>query len=205
MNRASIKTQKGNVYIQSNRNPGVFKDLTFPFETCHSTAYRLTHCTKQSLQSIVEKGGSVSLALLEHKIIVGFAVLDFPDKNERWALPDPEIVMELKAVEVLREFRNNGIARQLLAHLFSDSAVEEQIIYLTAYSWTWDLDYPGFTVLSYRDMLISLYTPFGFLEFQTNEPNICLKPENIFMARIGKKIPKKIREDFKLLRFGVLS
>jgi len=202
MTRPSIETQKGNVSIQLNRNPGVFKDLAFPFETCHSTAYRLTHCTKQSLQSIIERGWSVSLALLEHKIIVGFAVLDFPDKNERWALLDPKIVMELKAVEVLREFRNQGIARQLLAHLFSDAFIEEKIIYLTGYSWTWDL--PGFTVQSYRDMLISLYTPFGFLEFQTNEPNICLKPENMFMVRMGKKISKKVRDDFKLLRFGVL-
>jgi acetoin utilization protein AcuA len=205
MTWTSIETQKGDVYIQSNRNPRVFKDLTFPFETCHSTAYRLTHCTKQSLQRIIEKGGRVALALLEHKIIVGFAVLDFPDKNERWVLPDPKIVMELKAVEVLREFRNRGIARQLLAHLLSEDFVEEKIIYLTAYSWTWDLDFPGFTVRSYRDMLISLYTPFGFLEFQTNEPNICLKPENMFMVRMGKKIPKKVREDFKLLRFGILS
>ena len=205
MNRTSIETQKGTVYIQSTMNPGVFKDLTFPFETCHSTAYRLTHCTKQSLQSIIEKGGSVSLALLEHKIIVGFAVLDFPDKDERWALRDPETVMELKAVEVLREFRSHGMARQLLTHLFSEIFVEEKIIYLTAYSWTWDLAYPGFTVRSYRDMLVSLYTPAGFLEFQTNEPNICLKSENMFMVRMGKKISREIQDEFKLLRFGILS
>jgi acetoin utilization protein AcuA len=183
----------------------VFKDLTFPFETCHSTAYRLTHCTKQSLQSIIQKGGRVALALLEHKIIVGFAVLDFPDKNERWTLPDPNIVMELKAVEVLREFRSHGIARQLLACLFSEDFVEEKIVYLTAYSWTWDLAYPGFTVPSYRDMLLSLYRPAGFLEFQTNEPNICLKPENLFMVRTGKKISREIQDEFKLIRFGILS
>ncbi|MDA8135161.1 MAG: GNAT family N-acetyltransferase [Desulfobacteraceae bacterium] len=205
MSQASIETQKGAVYIQSARNPGVFKGLSFPFETCHSAAYRLTHCTKKSLQGIIEKGGRVALALLEHKIIVGFAVLDFPDKNERWILSDPKIAMELKAVEVLREFRNHGIARQLLACLFSEDFVEEKIIYLTAYSWTWDLAYPGFTVLSYRDMLLSLYWPAGFLEFQTNEPNICLKPENLFMVRTGKKISREIQDEFKLLRFGLLS
>lgn len=205
MNRTFIETQKGNVYIQSNRNPRVFKDLTFPFETCHSTAYRLTHCTKQSLQGIIQKGGKVALALLEHKIIVGFAVLDFPDKNERWILSDPKMVMELKAVEVLREFRSHGIARQLLTHLFSETFVEEKIIYLTAYSWTWDLAHPDFTILSYRAMLVSLYTPAGFLEFQTNEPNICLKPENLFMVRMGKKISREIQDEFKLLRFGILS
>jgi len=205
MSRTSIETPKGAVYIHADMNPGMFKDLSFPFETCHSTAYRLTHCTKQSLQGIIEKGGSVSLALLEDKIIVGFAALDFPDQNERWALRDAKVIMELKAVEVLREFRNHGIARQLLARLFSGTFVEEKIIYLTAYSWTWDLNYSGFTVHSYRDMLISLYTAKGFLEFQTNEHNICLKPENIFMARIGQGVPRKIRDEFKLVRFGVLS
>ena len=200
-----VKTQKGNVYIESKIDKEVFKDLTFPFETCHSTAYRLTHCTKQSLEGFIEKGGSASLALLEHKIIVGFAVLDFPDKNERWALSDPKTVMELKAVEVLREFRNHGIARQLLAPLFSGPFIEGKIIYLTAYSWTWDLDYSGFTARSYRDMLISLYTAFGFIEFQTNEPNICLKSENIFMVRIGQNVSQKVQDDFKLHRFGILS
>jgi len=152
-----------------------------------------------------QKGGKVALALLEHKIIVGFAVLDFPDKNERWILSDPKMVMELKAVEVLREFRSHGIARQLLVHLFSETFVEEKIIYLTAYSWTWDLAHPDFTILSYRAMLVSLYTPAGFLEFQTNEPNICLKPENLFMVRMGKKISREIQDEFKLLRFGILS
>ncbi len=200
-----VKTQKGNVYIESKIDKGVFKDLTFPFETCHSTAYRLTHCTKQSLEGFIEKGGSVSLALLEYQIIVGFAVLDYPDKNERWALSNPKTIMELKAVEVLREFRNLGIARQLLAHLFSGLFIEEKIIYLTAYSWTWDLDYPGFTIRSYRDMLVSLYAAFGFIEFQTNEPNICLRLENIFMVRIGQNVHWKAQDDFKLLRFGILS
>ncbi|MFA5903191.1 MAG: hypothetical protein WC836_04605, partial [Desulfobacula sp.] len=60
-------------------------------------------------------------------------------------------------------------------------------------------------IQSYRDMLISLYSPFGFTVLKTNEPNICLKSENIFMVRIGRKVPRKIQDDFKLLRFGIIS
>jgi len=55
----------------------------------------------------------------------------------------------------------------------------------------------------YRTMLIRLFGPFGFQEYQTNEPNICLKPENIFMARIGNIISKEVQTEFKWLRFGV--
>ena len=113
------------------------------------------------------------------------------------------IVVELKAVELLRKLRNHGISRHLLAPLLSDPKLEQKIIYLTGYSWTWDLDYSGLSVQSYRNILINLYAGFGLIEYLTNEPNICLKPENIFMVRLGKKVSEKNREDFKWLRFGL--
>jgi acetoin utilization protein AcuA len=43
------------------------------------------------------------------------------------------------------------------------------------------------------------------VEYQTNEPNICLKPENVFMGRIGKKVSLEGQNDFKWLRFGMRS
>jgi len=48
-----------------------------------------------------------------------------------------------------------------------------------------------------------LFEPFGFVEYQTNEPNICLKPENVFMGRIGKNVSLEVQNDFKWLRFGM--
>jgi hypothetical protein len=56
--------------------------------------------------------------------------------------------------------------------------------------------------IRYRRILIKLFEPHGFQEYRTNEPNVCLKPENLFMCRIGKKISKKILDRFKWLRFG---
>ena len=52
-------------------------------------------------------------------------------------------------------------------------------------------------------MLIRLFSPHGFIEMQTNEPNICLKSENLFMARIGAQVDDTVRQAFKWLRFGV--
>jgi acetoin utilization protein AcuA len=54
-------------------------------------------------------------------------------------------------------------------------------------------------------MLIKLFEPFGFLEYQTNEPNLCLKSENIFMGRIGDRVSKEIQNKFKWLRFGIYT
>jgi acetoin utilization protein AcuA len=41
------------------------------------------------------------------------------------------------------------------------------------------------------------------VEYQTNEPNICLKPENVFMGRVGKNVAAEVQNDFKWLRFGM--
>ncbi|MFA5903190.1 MAG: GNAT family N-acetyltransferase, partial [Desulfobacula sp.] len=141
MTKNPVEIQTDDVYIQSKIDKVFLKDLIFPFETIHLPAYKPIYCTKKSLDGIIEKGGSISLALFKQKTIVGLAILDYPDEKVIWAHSNRESIMELKAVEVLREFRNRGIARQLMVRLFSDSFVEEKIIYLTAYSWIWDLAY----------------------------------------------------------------
>ena len=74
---------------------------------------------------------------------------------------------------------------------------------MVGYSWTWDLEGTQKTVQEYRRMLVELFGSYGFQEFQTNEPNICLKPENIFMGRIGENISQDLQTQFKWLRFGI--
>ncbi|MCL5019694.1 MAG: N-acetyltransferase, partial [Patescibacteria group bacterium] len=69
--------------------------------------------------------------------------------------------------------------------------------------WTWDLDGTGYSAIEYRQMLIRLVEPFGFKEYQTNEPNICLRPENFFMGRVGSNVTEEVRRKFKWVRFGV--
>jgi len=201
--RKHIETKKGSISIESKLTFDRIQDLVFASDFKSHAQYKSIYTKRGTLEFFVKNGGSVALAILDNKTIIGFAVLDDPDPKERWAGLGERIMMELKAVEVLREYRNQSIARHLLFNLLSDPRLEQKIVYLTAYSWTWDLDYSGLDIQSYKKMLKSLYARFRFIEYLTNEPNICLKPENFFMARIGKNVPQKLQEDFQWLRFGL--
>ncbi len=200
-----IVTKKGLIHFESTLLLDRIQNLEFSSDfTCHAK-YKSIYTKRKTLEQLAENGANIALALLNDKIIVGYAVLDYPNKKNRWARLGEKVMIELKAVEVLRGYRNHGIGRHLLLHLLSHPKLEQKIIYLTAYSWTWDLDYSDLNPQSYRDMLISLYTGLKFMEYQTNEFNICLKPENIFMAKVGKNIFQKTLTDFKYLRFGLIT
>jgi acetoin utilization protein AcuA len=112
-------------------------------------------------------------------------------------------MIEIKAVEVCRSLRSARIASGMVEMMLSYPQIEDKIAYMVGYSWTWDLDGTNKSALEYRHMLVRLFEPHGFKEFQTNEPNICLKPENLFMCRMGKNISQLTRDRFKWLRFGL--
>jgi acetoin utilization protein AcuA len=112
-------------------------------------------------------------------------------------------MIEVRAIEVCRSRRSGKIAGGILKKMLDYPQVKDKIVYMVGYSWTWDLDWTKKTAREYRRMLINLFEPQGFQEYQTNEPNICLKPENLFMGRIGKNISQVIQDRFKWLRFGL--
>lgn len=198
-----IKTRQGMIQIESIADPDRLQDLIMSSDLAVHERYKSIFTRKASLERILGKKGRVAIALLDQTTIVGYAALDYPDSNDRWATLGEQAIMELKAVEVSRQIRKHGLAKRLLSTLLTDPGLERKIIYLSAYSWTWDLDYSGLTAESYREILITLYKDFGFKEYPTNEPNICLAPENIFMARVGENVSQQIREEFKWMRFGI--
>ena len=81
--------------------------------------------------------------------------------------------------------------------------IEEKIIYMVGYSWTWDLKGTKLSGQGYRRMLVRLFERFGFKEYETNEPNVSLRPENILMCRMGQNVSQTIKDRFKWLRFGL--
>ncbi len=198
-----IETNLGIVRFQSHLTFNRIQDLVFSSEFTSDAQYRSIFTKKENLENILEHGGHIALAILNNKTIVGYAALSYPGSKERWAGIRGKIVTELKAVEVLPEFRNRRIACHLLSFLFSDTEIEQKIIYLTSYIWIWDFNHTGFNAQTYRSMLIKFYKGFGFKEYFTNEPNICLKPENIFMVRVGKKVLQKNKKAFNWLRYGL--
>jgi acetoin utilization protein AcuA len=201
---STIVTDKGVVEICKGFPADGKKALVFGLDTS-DPAYQPIYTRKQSLKQLAAAGGTLCLALFRKTMIIGYAVIAPPSQNSRWARADFPAIQELKAVEVARPFRNRGIAGSLLTCLFSGSDFSGHIVVLSAYAWLWDMAHTDLSCWAYREMLMALYARFGFESFQTNEPNVCLKPENIFMARIGQQVSLEDRERFKWLRFGIPS
>jgi acetoin utilization protein AcuA len=200
----AIHTDKGSVAICAGFPADKSDTLAFGLDTS-DPAYQPIYTGKQTLEKFAATGGAVCLALFRERIIIGYAVIGHPAPDSRWVRAGRNNILELTAVEVARPFRNQGIAGHLLTRLFSGTAFEDHIVFLTAYAWLWDIAHTGLSCDAYREMLMSLYAKFGFESCRTNEPNVCLKPENIFMARIGKNISSKERKCFKWMRFGITS
>ena len=146
---------------------------------------------------------NVVLALANVGSIIGFGVLVYPDPHERWAAFRSQLMMEVKAIEVGREWRGLKIGDALVEGMLSHPKIEEKIAYFVGYHWTWDLEGLKITASQYRKMMVNLFKPYGFVEAETNEPNICLSPDNVFMSRIGKEVSEAARNDFKWIRYGI--
>jgi len=199
-----LATPKGNVCIVSFCSAAEIRKCTFDREFTFHADYKSLYTSRELLEKSAEQPeANVVLALVEQNHIIGYAVLAYPDPEERWADLGPEIMMEVAAIEVSRSWRSHKIAASILKMMVVHPQIEEKIVYMVGYSWTWDLNGTGKTAQQYRQMLINLFKPQGFKEYQTNEPNICLKSENLFMCRVGNNLRQVILDRFKWLRFGL--
>ena len=199
-----LSTSLGELQIRSFCTSDEIRQLHFDRQFGTHAQYRSLYTKRESLERKADQpDASVVLAIAGKNHIVGFGVMAYPDPDERWAQLHPNLMMEVTAIEVSRDWRSKKVARHIVQMMMVHPIIEEKIAYLVGYSWTWDLDGNRMTAQQYRQMMSRLFEPFGFEEYQTNEPNICLKPENIFMARIGEKISAEDRNRFKWLRFGM--
>jgi acetoin utilization protein AcuA len=199
-----VSTALGELRIRSFCTPDEIRQLSFDRQFGTHAHYRSLYTKRESLERKAElPDTSVVLAIADSKRIVGFGVLAYPDPEERWASLAPNLMMEVNAIEVSREWRSKKVARGIVQMMNVHPKIEDKVAYFVGYSWTWDLDGNRMTAQQYRQMMSHLFEPFGFEEYQTNEPNICLKPENIFMARIGQNVSKELQTQFKWLRFGM--
>jgi acetoin utilization protein AcuA len=195
---------RGDVLIRSFCSPEEIRQCNLDHQFGTHAHYRSLYTKRESLEKNAEQpDANVVLAIAEREHIIGFGVLAYPEPDERWVELGPRIMMEIKAIEVCRSWRSVKIAPAIVKMMLAHPQIEEKIVYLVGYSWTWDLDGTRKTAQQYRQMLVNLFEPNGFQEYQTNEPNICLRPENLFTCRVGKNITHVILNRFKWLRFGL--
>jgi acetoin utilization protein AcuA len=199
-----VATPKGEVRICSFCRASFIRRQSFDAEFSTDNHYRSLYTQRASLESQAQNtDANVVLAIAEPQTIIGFGVLSYPLAGERWAELGFQLMMEVKAIEVARSWRFGGVASRILKLVTDHPLIEDKIAYMVGYSWTWDLQGAHKTAQEYRAMLIRLFGNQGFQEYTTNDPNICLRSENLFMCRIGKNISRVIKDRFKWLRFGL--
>ena len=198
------KTHHGNVRICSFCTSSMIRQYRLDDQFSTYAHYKSLYTRRDTLEEVSQQpDANPVLALTESDTIIGFGVLAYPNMGERWSGLGPRIMVEVKAIEVARSWRSARIASSMLEMVVDHPLIEDKIAYMVGYSWTWDLEETGKTAQQYRSMLVRLFESQGFQIYQTNEPNICLKPENLFMCRIGKNVPDVILTRFKWLRFGL--
>lgn len=201
---AALATPHGDVRIRSFCRPAEINQYAFDDQFSAREAYTSLYTHRESLEKLAEQDtANVVLALDISDTIIGFSVLADPDPQERWMQLGPGLIMEVKAIEVSRSWRAAGIAPRMLTLLLEHPRLEEMIVYLVGYSWTWDLKGTGKSAQEYSQALIHMFASFGFQQYETNEPNVCLKLENFLMGRIGGRVDPTIRDRFKWLRYDL--
>ena len=199
-----LTTPRGDVRIRSFCSAAEIRQCQFDRQFGFYDHYKSLYTSRELLEKSAEQpDANIVLALTGKSHIIGYGVLAYPDPGERWADLGPKIMMEIEAIEVCRSWRYFEIAPAIVDKMLAHPRIEAKIVYLVGYSWTWDLKATRKTAQQYRQMLINLFKRHGFEEYRTNEPNVCLKPENLFMCRVGKNINQLILDRFKWLRFGL--
>jgi len=200
-----FETPDGTLALYPSCPPGSFEGLKLDSGLGNFAHYSSIIQRFDVLDKIAAgRDGRVSLAVKDDSIVVGYVTCSYPDKTERWSKLG-DLMYELAAIEVSRNYRHLHIGGEMVAVLIEDSFFEEKITYMNGFSWHWDLDGTGLTMSEYRRVMIRLLKKFGFQEQYTNEPNIALREENLFMARTGSKVSEEDQKRFRNLRFGIVE
>jgi len=200
-----IETSKGPIIILPKCPPDLIGRLELDSGLGHFSHYSSIIQKLEVFEKIASsKDGTVALALVEEKIIVGYVTGSYPDETERWnKLGD--LMYEVATIEVSRNFRGMNISSAIVGSVVQDDWIEDKIAYMNGFSWHWDLDGNHVTMAQYRKLMLNLMKKHGFQEFYTNEPNIAIREENIFMARIGARVSPEDQQRFRNLRFGIVT
>ena len=192
------------VTIQTDCTPETIRQLDFDTDFGLNACPKSIFARRETLEARAAAADTSGvLAVTEDGRIAGFGVFAPPDADDRWSEMESGVIMEVEVVEVHHRFRGCGIAGEIVRRMLMHPLIESTIVFMVGYAWTWDLEGTGLSAQAYRHVLLRLFSSIGFSEFKTNEPNVCLRPENLFMARIGSDISDDIREAFKYLRFGI--
>jgi acetoin utilization deacetylase AcuC-like enzyme len=141
-----------------------------------------------------EPTGEVVVAHTPEGVVVGYAAVLEPEPGTRFAsLPG---LLEVGAVEVATGWRRGGVAGALLRFAVEPDPFDDLILIASGLAWHWDLDRSGLSAVAYRRVLRRVFEVAGFESLRTDEPEIAYHPANLFVARIGSRVPPARRALF---------
>ncbi|MGC8658356.1 MAG: GNAT family N-acetyltransferase [Desulfomonilaceae bacterium] len=199
----TFETHCGPVKVCGLCQPDFFRQLKLDAGLGHFSQYSSIIQSLEAFESFSrKKDGRVTLAISDPDVVIGYCVGSYPSPDDRWAALG-DLMYELAAIEVSRNYRGCGLGEKLIGVTMSDDFFDNKITYICGYSWHWDLEGKGLTAVQYRSMMKRLYGRFGFREVYTNEPNITLRDENIMMIKVGANVSAEDQLKFRHLRFGI--
>lgn len=186
----SLETPKGFLLLRDFCPPSMVERLTADVGL-HAFA-RLPEREHQLLLTIAKRPDcALALAHTPMGEIVGEVTIAPGD--EWWEGLDN--VYEV-AIEVSSNWRQMGVARELLAFALELDALEDMILFAIGLSWHWDTEDTGLNVYRYRELITRLFATQGFVEYPTTEPNVIMEPANVLLARIGNRVDQEVASRF---------
>jgi acetoin utilization deacetylase AcuC-like enzyme len=141
-----------------------------------------------------EPTGEVVVAHTPDGVVVGYVALLEPEPGTRFAsLPG---LLEVGAVEVATGWRRGGVAGALLRFAVEPDPFEDLILIASGLAWHWDLEQSGLSAVAYRRVLRRVFEVAGFEQLHTDEPEVAYHPANLFVARVGSRVPPARRAQF---------
>ena len=159
------------------------------------TFVRAAEQEREVLARIAEEPASeVVVAHTPEGVVVGYVAVLEPEPGTRFAsLPG---LLEVGAVEVATGWRRGGVASALLRFAVEPDPFADRILVASGLAWHWDLDQSGLSAVAYRVVLARVFEAAGFEVLQTDEPEIAYHPANLFVARVGGRVPPAQRAAF---------
>ena len=162
---------------------------------------------KQTLLKIARMPyGNVVVAHTADDVITGYVTMHPLDPDERWDTlnrpsdvnPDGRLyVHEFGAIEVSRQWRGQGLSGRLMRAGFEgDAWFDDKIVVSVEFAWHWDYEEAGLNKFAYRKMLRKVIATGGFEQMDTDEPNVLMDAANMFMVRLGPRVPSHIQQRF---------
>ena len=105
------QTSRSEVRIRSFCAPQEIRQYKFDSQFRVYDHYKSLFTKRNTLEEIAQKpDANVVLALVKRNHIIGYGVLAYPEPGERWVELGPQIMMEVRAIEVARSWREARIA-----------------------------------------------------------------------------------------------